>query len=325
MKTDTQILEKPPLPISAVVPTRNRAEAFARMLATLGDGDIPAQFIVVDASSDESTEQLMSAFAQTVKARGCSVIWQRAVERGAAVQRNQGVKLADQPVVAFFDDDILLEAGCLRRLWDALQSDPMLGGVSAMITNQRYQSPGRVSRTMFRLMAGCSRQSYAGQFLGPAINLLPEDRDDLPEIVPVEWLNLGATLYRMEALPSPPFQRHFKGYSMLEDVTLSVSVGRKWKLANVRTARIYHDSQPGEHKSDATAVACMELVNRHYVMTQVLGRRRVRDYAKLTLWEFFQLAVCAFQKRLGREFWKRLNGKLRALSTILLSVPREGL
>src|SRR5207249_6255419 len=59
-----------------------------------------------------------------------------------------------QPVIAFFDDDILFEPGCIARLWHALQSDPRIGGVNAMITNQRYQTPGLVSRTLLRIMAG---------------------------------------------------------------------------------------------------------------------------------------------------------------------------
>ena len=83
-------------------------------------------------------------------------------------------------VIGFFDDDILFEPDCIARLWRALQSDAGLGGVNAMITNQRYQSPGRVSRMMFRWMAGRREASYAGRVLGPAVNLLPEDRDDLP-------------------------------------------------------------------------------------------------------------------------------------------------
>ena len=144
------------------------------------------------------------------------------------------------------------------RLWQALQSDTALGGVNAMITNQQYGTPGRVSRTLFRLLHGKPEATYAGKCIGPALNLLPEDRPDLPEVVPVEWLNTTCTLYRWKAMPQPPFPEHFTGYSLMEDVTLSLIVGRNWKLANARTARIYHDSQPGTHKQDISARTKME-------------------------------------------------------------------
>src|SRR5262249_16222121 len=154
----------------------------------------------------------------------------------AAAQRNQGLRHCSQSVVGFIDDDILFEPNCIELLWTALQSSDEIGGVNAMIINQRYQAPGLISRCVFRIMSGCQRASYAGRVLGPAVNLLPEDRDDLPEIVPVDWLNLGCTFYRREVLPNPPFPERFRGYSLMEDLALSLTVGKRWKLVNARTA-----------------------------------------------------------------------------------------
>lgn len=166
---------------------------------------------------------------------------------------------------------------------------------------------------LFTLLHGRREHSFAGRIIGPAVNLLPEDRGDLPEVVPVEWLNTTCTLYRREALPHPSFDSVFTGYSMMEDVTLSVRVGRNWRLANARTARIFHDSQPGTHKADVSALAAMELVNRHYVMTQVLRRDRWRDFVRLGLWEAFQLTVCLARCESRNSFWPQLLGKGRAL------------
>jgi glycosyltransferase involved in cell wall biosynthesis len=285
------------LPITVIIPTRNRATALRRTLESLGaQSPQPAELIVVDASEDSSTRAVC---AGAVPGLYSVVLWCRADVPGAATQRNQGVRASSQSVMGFMDDDILLEPLCFARLWSALESDPHLGGVNAMITNQRYQTPGRISRFVFRLMAGRAERSYAGRVLGPAVNLLPEDGDDLPEIVPVEWLNTTCTLYRREALPDPPFPDHFTGYSLMEDLTLSLTVGKRWKLANARTARIYHDSQPGTHKSDPALLAEMQLINRHFVMTRILGRDRFSDYLKLVFFELFSMAS-SLQSRSGR-------------------------
>jgi len=64
---------------------------------------------------------------------------------------------------------------------------------------------------MFTLMHGRSEKSFAGKVIGPGINLLPEDRADFAGGRAVEWLNLGCTIYRREALPSPPFDAFFRG------------------------------------------------------------------------------------------------------------------
>jgi glycosyltransferase involved in cell wall biosynthesis len=304
------------LPVSVVIPTWNRAAVLHRTLKSLASQTSqPAQIIVVDASEDGATRNL--CVERPVPGLASEVVWHAAHIRGAASQRNQGVQQCRRSVIGFFDDDILFEPDCLARLWSALQSDAGLGGVNAMITNQSYQPPGRVSRLMFRLMAGQRERSYAGQVLGPAVNLLPEDRDDLPVVVPVQWLNTTCTLYRREALPDPPFQSQFSGYSMMEDLALSLTAAKHWKLANARTARIYHDSQSGTCKQDIAALSRMELANRYYVMTEVMERRRVQDYAKLALWEAYQLAICSLRNRAGFSFWLELCGKALGLCDAL--------
>lgn len=286
------------LPITAVVATRDRPEPLRRCIESVLAQDVTAsELILIDASADDASWLVVTAFAPSFGDRGCATRWERAVSSGAAPQRNQGVGRATQPVIWFFDDDIILEPFCLSRLWEALAADAGLGGVNAMITNQCYQTPGPISRMMFRLMAGKPLPSYAGRLLGPAVNLLPEDRADLPDVVPVEWLNAGCTLYRRAALPSPPFPSQFAGYSLMEDVCLSATVARQWRLANVRAARIFHDSQGGPHKADLAENERMKLVNRHYVMTSVLGRNGIGDYLKLVLWQLFGIVGSAAQGR----------------------------
>src|ERR1035438_4327073 len=299
------------LPAAVVIPTRDRAAALRRTLESLARQSAqPAVVSIVDASADGSTRSL--CVEEVIPSLRSVLLWHSADLAGAASQRNQGVRGCSQPVIGFMDDDILFEPDCFGRLWRALHSDNRIGGVNAMITNQRYQSPGRISQIVFRLLDDRPEASYAGRVLGPAVNLLPEDREDLPEVVPVEWLNTGCTLYRREALPDPPFPDHFQGYSLMEDVTLSLTVGRHWKIANARTARIYHDSQPGSHKMDPKLVAEMQLINRHYVMTKVLGRNRISDYLKLFLFELFSL-TSTLQVPSGRAvFVPTLRGKARA-------------
>ncbi len=302
------------LPVSALVPTLNRRVPLGRMLESLAQQSFqPAEMIVVDASRSDETRQLCETHIPGLLTK---IVYQRAEETGAATQRVQAVACATRDVVWFLDDDVLFEEDCLKHLWDTLHSDDRLGGVNAMITNQRYFPPGRVSRTVFQLLDGHARASYAGMCIGPAFNLLPEDNEELPACVPVEWLNTTCTLYRREALPEPLFSSHFKGYSYLEDVALSLTVGKQWKLANARHARIFHDTQPGDYKNSTIAMAKMELINRHYVMTQVLGRRGIKDYAKLLLLETFFAASGLVSPRGWVSLPAMLLGKLTAIAEV---------
>lgn len=293
------------LPISALIPTRNRADVFRRTLESLALQNCQAQeIIVVDGSDNADTKEICHHSSDGLLS---DIKYFAAEKLGAATQRNQAIAYASQEIIWLLDDDILLETDCLQRLWIALQSDPDMGGVNAMITNQKYSSPGRVSRILFEFLDGKKRQSYAGKCIGPALNLLPEDREDLPDIVPVEWLNTTCVLYKRNALPNPLFPAHFKGYSLMEDVTLSLTVGKQWKLANARTARIYHDSQPGDHKNNERILSQMDLVNRHFVMTKILDRCSLQDYLKLIVLQLFAIAAL---------FGK--NGNIKHLPAVVL-------
>jgi GT2 family glycosyltransferase len=289
----------------------------------LAQGCLPTEVVVIDASLDGKSQVVVEE-ARTSFPRECELKWIAAVRRGAAAQRNQGCAIATQRVLWFFDDDVLFEPDCLEMLWEALESSARMGGVNAIIENQRYHPPGRASALLFAIMNGKREASYAGRVLGPAINVLPDASEAVPEIARVEWLNTGCTLYRREALPVPPFESVFTGYSMMEDLALSLRVAREWDLATVRRARVVHDSQPAAYKSDEGLLAEMELVNRHYVMTSVLGRRRMSDALRLMLWETFQLLVGAINHRLGRTFWKILRGKVRATRRLFTTSSKQG-
>lgn len=310
------------LPISAIIPTRLRAGALGRTLESLAAQERqPAEIVVVDASEDDATREVCRIAAGRLEGR---LKWLRSRTAGAATQRNVGVKRSGKPFVLFVDDDVFFEEDCLGRLFDALQQNRELGGVNSTIINQQYSPPGRFSRVVYGLLDGHGNDSHAGRVIGPAVNFLPEDRDGLPAVVPVEWLNTTCTLYRREALPSPPFPRIFRGYSMCEDLTLSLIVGRKWSLANVREARIYHDSQPGSHKADAREMAAMELLNRHFVMTRVLGRRGWADYLKLALWEAFNMAAIVRQEEHPMvALWDQFAGKAAATKQFITRGGRD--
>jgi len=293
----------------------NRSKALARMLNSLTQQTAqPAEMVIIDASRDNQTEDLIATAFPNLQTQ---FIYRRAKQTGAAVQRNEAMTYASHNHVLFFDDDIVFEPNCLAALWQALQSDPRLGGVNATITNQQYLPPGKLSATLLRILNGRPEVSYAGRCIGPALNLLPEDRSDLPEVVPVEWLNTGCTLYRREALPSPPFSNHFIGYSFMEDVALSLTVGKNWKLANGRTARIYHDSQAAQYKSDRFLMAKMELVNRHFVMTRILKRTAVSFYLKLAILEAFGIATSLRSATACRALPAVLKGKASAIAAIV--------
>lgn len=292
--------------ISVIIPTLNRAHVLNNTIDSISRQNIqPFEIIIIDGSSN--FEKLSKSDFIGLRS---DIIHHQATELGAAKQRNQGIILARTSIIGFFDDDILLEKDCIANLYTGLQENPSCGGINAVITNQSYHSLGRISKLFYRMMGADTSQSLAGKCIGPAINFLTDSvaKDDFTS---VDWLNTGCTLYRKEALPNPVFDKHFTGYSLMEDLALSLRVAKNWKLLNSTNSRIYHDSQPSEGKDNIMINAEMELVNRFYIMKHILNKNNLKDYFQLFLQQLF--GGITSKKILSIKY---LKGKISALKKI---------
>lgn len=305
------------LPVSAIIPTLDRRERLARTLASLfAQSAVPVEILLVDASALPVTAADLPPAPAGVQVR-CL----RAERRGAAAQRNQAQLQAEQPFILYMDDDMDLEPGCIAALWTGLQSNPQCGGCGTRLVNQQYHPPGPTLRRILAWLGCPATGSLAGRCVGPALNFLPSlhEADTGEE---VDWLNLGCTLYRREALPRPALLGFFHGYSLMEDAALALHVGRSWSLRIPAAARAFHDFQPAPYKSRVYARERMETINRWYVMRVIMGRTG-------PLWDLrqlcYQLLMLALALRRGPG-WRRwpevLGGKLAGMANVVLHAHR---
>lgn len=307
----------PLLPISSIIPTLDRRERLVQTIAGLFTQDVvPVEIIIVDASAVPVTPADLPAPPPAVR-----LLCLPAAQRGAAAQRNQAQAAATQPYLLFLDNDVDLEPGCLRTLWDTLSADPRCGGCGVVLTNQHYSAPGRTMRLLYSWLGCPPTGSLAGRCTGPAINFLPSP-DGGPAEGSVEWFNLCCTLFRREVVPVPAFLPFFHGYSLMEDAALAFHVGRNWHLKSPPAARAYHDSQPAAYKSLVYNREKMETINRWFVMRCVMGRATLvwdlRQFAYQVLMLMAPLRTPTGWRRLPAAF----AGKIAGMTTVLLQRHR---
>lgn len=292
--------------VSIIIPTLNREEILKKTLNSITNQDTqPAEIIIIDGSVNFN--KINQSDFQNLES---NIIHQKAIELGAAKQRNQGIALAITNIIGFFDDDIILEKDCIKNLWEGIQKHPNCGGANAVITNQSYHPLGKFSKIFYSLMGADTSRSLAGKCIGPAICFLPS-LESKEEYLNVDWLNLGCTLYRKEALPIPVFDKHFTGYSLMEDLALSLRVRKNWGLLTISKAKIYHDSQPSEGKNNAFINSEMDLVNRFYIMKYILEQHTLKDCCKLFFQQLF--SAVASKKIISTSYFK---GKISAIKKI---------
>jgi glycosyltransferase involved in cell wall biosynthesis len=302
------------VPVSAILPTRDRAPILARFLESLAAQDtLPREIVICDASQDESTHDLLSQWQHRL---GGEISWRylRATRTGLAPQRNQAVAASTQTYVWFLDDDIILEPGCLAHLHDVMAADSQVGGVTATLINEPYHPPGKATRALMRwLEDGCQRETYASACVGPGWTFLHDASPDGQSLMRAEWLGGGCTLYRKAALPVPAVPDHFEAGAIGEDLAASLTVGQHWKMWHVRAARCIHDSQSGSHKRSRLKLADQGLRNRHYIMTCVMGHNTPADLLKFVVMLMFGQLGLLRQPRQWPTLMQNLAGYMVAV------------
>lgn len=108
-------------PVSAIIPTFNRAKFLRQAIISVMSGTIvPAEIIVVDDGSQDDTAQTVAEFAPAVQ-------YVHQANAGKSAALNRALSLVRQPLVWIMDDDDLARPEGLEKLLEALLSEPAAG------------------------------------------------------------------------------------------------------------------------------------------------------------------------------------------------------
>lgn len=135
--------------MSVVVPTRNRPELLRQLVDSILAGDsVPAEIVIADQSADP--------IELTSTRDGVTIRHLRLSQVGASHGRNAGVAVAQHELIAFVDDDIVVEPGWLARLVAALEDAPFGSAVTGTVRSGASvgSSPSVTRRTQFEVFAG---------------------------------------------------------------------------------------------------------------------------------------------------------------------------
>lgn len=273
---------------SAVIATRDRPLDLEECLRSLSAQLAPpSEAVIVDASDGPATQDLCERLANTLN---FPVLYRKAKWPSSAVQRNDGARLASGRFILFADDDVVLEPDFLDEIRTiyAGDADERVGGVCGLvIESARATEPTRFGRMLLRLCAGADPISNAGRIIGPAINVGHDVNATAPMCV--EWLHTGGVVYRTKVFSKHQFSETFVGYSFMEDVHLSARAAKTHTLLFNPRAKLFHKSRGSQSNRKWVELGRSMMLNRHAVMTSVLGRADITHYARLAA---FELLYC---------------------------------
>ena len=212
--------------VSVIIPTRDREEILAdcleRLLAQQGP---PCEVIVVDASSSEATQGILSQYPSVVNHRLGDVPY------SMVLGRNAGLSLARGEIVAFIDDDCYALPGWLAALAGAFEDPEVIAAGGRVI----YHPWKRCVHGEPVALLDLGRDLVWGQW----------DRT-LDGIVEVPHLPGGNCAVRREvALAVGGFDTNFVGSANLEETDFFIRVSKMGgRMVFVPSAVVEHRAAP---------------------------------------------------------------------------------
>jgi GT2 family glycosyltransferase len=282
--------------ISVIVPTRNRPQDVAKLLASLRDQTwLPDQLIVVDQSPGGETHALAGDSMSAELSSRCTYLHSSSIT-GVSAARNAGIDVATGDVVIFLDDDTVLVPDCIEQMEAAFVSNPGYAGIGGIELQMENTA---LSYILY----------YDIFFVGPfrdAKYRISRNWRRLHGIQPVTALKTCLAGFRREFIAQHRFDERWRS-ALLEDIDLCWTVRGREKFGVWPRASLWHnfseERSVGGSRYQAAAAAWI-----FFMRKQVVHRWWLMP---LFGWLSVGLLVNAFRRSLASRSMAPLGGLVR--------------
>ena len=265
--------------IALVICTYKRPEAVLELMKSVrGQVKYPDQILIVDGSEDEQTKRVF----EENEFENLTYFKVPEEDRGLTRQRNFGIVKTGKniDIIAFLDDDIIIDANYFKELEVAYQTCPDALGVGGYITNDVVWKKGGAPNADYFEYGGYYRKEGSRFKLRSKFSLEPDRPPGfLPEfshgrsisflppsglLYEVEQFMGGVASYKKSIFEEIQFSPYFKGYGLYEDADFTLRLAKKGKLY-VHTAATCTHHHDVSGRPDAYKYGKMVVRNGWYV------------------------------------------------------------
>ena len=309
--------------LSVVVPTYHRPKMVEQLLLNiLEQSMLPDEIIIVDASEDGETKAVCDALQTKSQSK---IVYVKSV-KGLTIQRDVGIKSSRGNFVLMLDDDVILDENCIEHLVLFLSNpdNKEIGGVSAYIVNQWGKDIDNLWFRFLKKIGFFPKEIEAGKYLewGFPVELAYLKLEGV--FAYTDFLPGGSTLWKREVLNyyKPNVDIYTYGG---EDKEFSLRVGRKYKLAVLKKAKIVHYRSEGGAREKSFITGYYLVRNIFYIARYTLKINNCWAKMKLILYLFLdslRIALSGIKHFDGKTFSKA-GGILLGVIMFTLFKPRK--
>ncbi len=303
--------------ISVVTPTLDRPEEVRTLLANLADQThVPFELILVDGAplGMNETRSVISSEAEKLP---FPVTYIRR-DGGTALQRNIGIDVARGDLIAFIDDDMVLESDFFGRIVEAFSedSDSRVAAISGYVTNQYFEAI-KSSRWRWYRRLNLFTIYDPGRFdydTGYVINRYMQPPHDT--IREIDCMGANCAVWRRELFDRGlRFSSFFIDYGVGEDAHMALCARRAgWLMWEYGRAHCVHTQSPRARNS-RRLVAWKTAVNYRFVFVDLVPNRSMLQelrFWRVQLVELCREVISAFRRR-RKEDWLAALGKVEGI------------
>jgi GT2 family glycosyltransferase len=222
--------------ISAVIPTRNRADDLERAVVSVcRQSRLPDELLIIDQSADDAPRRRVEAVLATAPRFGVDYVHDPAIA-GLVAAKKAAVARAKGDIVCFLEDDVVLEADYLRNIEAGFVQEPSMIGSCGIVTNLPRLPPFYFALFHF---------FHRGIFRDRRVGVHGATTGHGHALIRSDYISGGLSAYRREVFEAVPFDVE-NGFFMLEDVDFSTRVARAFgaRLYINPNARLEHRMSP---------------------------------------------------------------------------------
>jgi len=278
--------------VSIIIPTYNRYDDLSIALGSIfHQTKCPKEVLIIDDSQNESISDLISRVSSQFVTSGIDLKYFRNPhQKGSGIARNYGMSLANEEIILFLDDDVILDKEYIAEIIKVYEQSPGVIGVQGYITNLK-----RISKFRFfynKVFYLYNQEKNSCRVLISTNIVYPSAVDD---VIECEWLSGCNQSYRKNKMANFKFDENFRRYSLKEDVDLSYRIFKKnpGSLIMTPNAKLIHKATDVARMPEKT-VRCMEYVHSFYLFSKNMDPNLIRSIQFYWAWGGELLVVSPF-------------------------------